>query len=67
MAGALLIAAAVLAVFGVTGAPAKKGKAKIRNPGQLVTATQAYTLDKVDDYQRLTLSCPGGMPTYGGG
>jgi hypothetical protein len=67
LAGALLIAAAGLAVFGATGAPAKKGKAKVRNPGQLVTATQAYTLDKVDDYQRLTVSCPGGKQPYGGG
>jgi hypothetical protein len=67
LAGALLIAAACLAVLGATGAPAKKAKAKIRNPGQLVTATQGYTLDKVDDYQRLTVSCPGGKQPYGGG
>jgi hypothetical protein len=67
LVGALLIAAAGLTVLGATGAPAKKAKAKIRNPGQLVTATQAYTLDNVDDYQRLTVSCPGGKQPYGGG
>jgi hypothetical protein len=67
LAGVLLIAAAGFAVLGATGAAAKKAKAKIRNPGQLVTATQNYTLDKVDDYQRMTVMCPGGKEPYGGG
>jgi hypothetical protein len=67
LAGTLLIAAASLAVLGTTGAPAKKQKAKVRNPGHLVTATQSYQLDKVDDSQRMTVSCPGSKEPYGGG
>jgi hypothetical protein len=66
-AGGLLIAAAAWAALGPAGAPAKKKKAKVRNPGQLVVATQGYHLDKVDDYQRLTVSCTGGKEPYGGG
>src|SRR4051812_39942007 len=64
---ALLAAAIALAVLGPAGAPAKKPKAKVRNPGHLITATQTYHLDKVDDYQRMTVSCPGGKEPYGGG
>jgi hypothetical protein len=63
-AGAVLIA--VLAL-GVAPGLAKKQKAKVRNPGTLVTATQGYTLDKVDDYTRMTVSCPAGKEPYGGG
>jgi hypothetical protein len=65
-AGTLLIVAAGLAALGPAGAPAKK-KAKVRNPGKLVTATQEYRFDKVDEYQRLTVSCPNGKEPYGGG
>jgi hypothetical protein len=64
---ALLAAATALAALGPAGAPAKKPKAKVRNPGHLITATQTYHLDKVDDYQRMTVSCPGGKEPYGGG
>jgi hypothetical protein len=66
VAGILLLALALIAVLGPTLAPAKQ-KSKVRNPGHLVTATQSYTLDKVDDRQRLTVSCPGGKEPYGGG
>jgi hypothetical protein len=66
-AGALLIAAVCVAALGPAGAPAKKTKAKVRNPGKLVTATQGYTLDKVDDRTRMTVGCPGGKQPYGGG
>jgi hypothetical protein len=67
VAGALLLAAAVLAALVATGATAKKPKAKVKNPGNLVTATQTYHLDKVDDRQRMTVSCPGSKEPYGGG
>jgi hypothetical protein len=65
--GALLLTVALTAVLGPALAPAKKPKAKVRNPGNLVTATQTYHLDKVDDYQRMTVGCPGGKEPYGGG
>jgi hypothetical protein len=64
---ALLVAAVAVAVLVPALAPAKKPKAKVRNPGKLVTATQTYHLDKVDDYQRMTVGCPGGKEPYGGG
>jgi hypothetical protein len=64
VAGAALLIAATLAVLGPTLAPAKK---KLRSPGKLVTATQSWTLDKVDDRQRMTVMCPGGKEPYGGG
>jgi hypothetical protein len=64
---ALLTATAIVAALGPALAPAKKPKAKVRNPGHLVTATQPYRLDKVDDYQRMTVGCPGGKEPYGGG
>jgi hypothetical protein len=67
VAGALLVAAVGLAVLGPASAPAKKGKAKVRNPGHLVVATQSYTLDKPDDRTRMTVGCPGGKEPYGGG
>ena len=67
VAGTLLLAAVGLAVLGPAFAPAKKGKAKIRNPGHLVVATQGYTLDKADDRTRMTVECPGGKEPYGGG
>jgi hypothetical protein len=66
--GALLsLAVAGFALLGPGWATAKKSKAKVRNPGHLVTAAQGYTLGTVDDYQRLTVSCPGGREPYGGG
>jgi hypothetical protein len=65
--GALLVALIGFAVLGAAGAPAKKPKAKVKNPGHLVTATQTYHLDKVDDRQRMTVSCPGGKEPFGGG
>lgn len=65
VAGTLLIAAAGLAALWPAGAPAKK--AKVRNPGQLVVATQGYTLDQVDDRTRMTVGCPGAKEPYGGG
>lgn len=67
VAGTLLVAAVGLAVLGPALAPAKKGKAKVRNPGHLVVATQGYTLDKADDRTRMTVGCPGGKEPYGGG
>jgi hypothetical protein len=60
-----LVTAAIVAVLGPALAPAKK--AKVRSPGKLVTATQTYHLDKVDDRQRMTVGCPGGKEPYGGG
>jgi hypothetical protein len=60
------VLAAVLAV-GIALAPAKKKKPKIRNPGTLTLATQTYSLKDVDQYQRLTVVCPGGQSPYGGG
>ena len=65
-AGALLIVAAGLAALGPAGAPAKK-KAKLRNPGHLIVATQGYHLDQVDNRQRMTVGCLGGKQPYGGG
>jgi hypothetical protein len=65
VAAALLTAAVLVAALGPSLAPAKKSK--VRNPGNLVTATQTYTLDKVDDRTRMTVSCPGGKEPYGGG
>jgi hypothetical protein len=62
---ALLAAVAVVAAVGPALAPAKK--AKVRNPGKLVTATQTYQLDKVDDRTRMTVGCPGAKEPYGGG
>ena len=67
MAGALLVVAVGFGVLGPASAPAKKGKAKVRNPGKLVVATQGYTLDKLDDRTRMTVGCPGGKEPYGGG
>jgi hypothetical protein len=67
LAAMLLAAVAIVAALGPALAPAKKPKAKVRNPGQLVTATQSYQLDKVDDRQRMTVMCPGGKEPYGGG
>jgi hypothetical protein len=67
VAGALLALIAGLAALGPAGAPAKKKKAKVRNPGTLVVASQGYTLNRVDDQQRLTVGCPGGKEPYGGG
>lgn len=67
VAGALLAVAAGLALLGPALAPAKKGKSKLRSPGKLVVATQGYTLDKVDDRTRMTVSCPGGKEPFGGG
>jgi hypothetical protein len=66
-AGMLLLVAVGIAALLPALAPAKKAKAKVRNPGHLVTATQGYTLDKVDAYQRMTVMCPGGKEPYGGG
>jgi hypothetical protein len=65
VAGMLLTAAAIVAAVVPVLAPAKKSK--VRNPGKLVTATQTYHLDKVDDRTRMTVSCPGGKEPYGGG
>jgi hypothetical protein len=62
--GALMMAALV-AVLVPALAPAKK--AKVRSPGKLVTATQTYHLDKVDDRARMTVNCPGSKEPYGGG
>ena len=45
IAGTLLAIAAGLVVLGPALAPAKKGKAKVRSPGKLVTASQGYTLE----------------------
>jgi len=67
IAGTLLVIAAGLVAIGPALAPAKKGKAKVRSPGKLVTASQGYTLDKVDDRTRMTVGCPGGKEPYGGG
>src|SRR6188474_1027567 len=67
IAGTLLVIAAGVIVLGPALAPAKKGKAKVRSPGKLVTASQGYTLDKVDDRTRMTVGCPGGKEPYGGG
>lgn len=67
VAGALLAVAAGLALLGPALAPAKKGKSKLRSPGKLVVAAQGYTLDKVDDRTRMTVSCPGGKEPFGGG
>ena len=36
----LLLASALIIALGPAQAPAKKPKAKVRNPGHLVTATQ---------------------------
>jgi hypothetical protein len=66
-AGVLLLGTAIIVALAPTLAPAKKPKSKVRNPGHLVTATQSYQLDKVDDRQRMTVSCPGGKEPYGGG
>jgi hypothetical protein len=66
-AGVLLLAAVLIAALGPALAPAKKAKPKLRNPGRLVTATQTYRLDQVDDRQRMTVSCPGKKEPYGGG
>jgi hypothetical protein len=66
-AGMLLVVAVGIAGLLPALAPAKKSKAKVRNPGHLVTATQGYTLGTVDDYQRMTVMCPGGKEPYGGG
>ncbi len=62
----LLLIAAVIAVLVPGLAPAKK-KTKVRNPGHLVTARQAYHLDQVDERTRMTVSCPGSKEPYGGG
>jgi hypothetical protein len=67
VAGVLLVATALIAALGPALAPAKKPKAKVKNPGHLVTATQTYHLDKVDDRQRMTVSCPGNKEPFGGG
>jgi hypothetical protein len=67
VAGALLATVVLIAALAPALAPAKKAKAKVRNPGKLVMATQTYRLDKVDDYQRMTVGCPGGKEPYGGG
>jgi hypothetical protein len=64
---ALAFAASLAALLGPGLAPAKKSKAKVRNPGHLVLGTQSYTLDKVDDRTRMTVSCPGSKEPYGGG
>jgi hypothetical protein len=61
------LSALLVAVLAPALAPAKKKKAKVRNPGTLVTATQGYQLDKVDDRQRMTVGCPSGKEPYGGG
>ena len=67
VAGALLAVAAGLALLGPALAPAKKGKSELRSPGKLVVATQGYTLDKVDDRTRMTVSAPGAStPTAAG-
>jgi hypothetical protein len=66
-AGVLLLGTAIIVALAPTLAPAKKPKSKVRNPGHLVTATQSYQLDKVDDRQRMTVSCPGSKEPYGGG
>lgn len=65
VAAMLLAAATTIAVVGTALAPAKKSK--VRSPGKLITATQGYQLDKVDDRTRMTVSCPGGKEPYGGG
>jgi hypothetical protein len=64
IAGTLLLAMAALAVLAPAGAPAKK---KLRSPGHLVTATQSYHLDTVDDRTRMTVGCPGAKEPFGGG
>ena len=63
--GTLLAVLAGLIALGAAGAVAKKPK--VRNPGHLVMATQSYQLDKVDDRQRMTVSCPGTKEPFGGG
>jgi hypothetical protein len=65
VAGVLLVATALIAALGPSLASAKKPK--VRNPGHLVMATQTYNLDKVDDRQRMTVSCPGTKEPFGGG
>src|SRR4051794_4631766 len=67
VAGTLVGAIRLVAALAPSLAPAKKPKAKVRNPGHLVTATQTYRVDKVDDRQRMTVSCPGKKEPYGGG
>jgi hypothetical protein len=67
LAAAALLTAVIVAALGTAPAPAKKPKAKVRNPGHLVTATQSFRVDKVDEYQRMTVSCPAGKEPYGGG
>jgi hypothetical protein len=66
-ATAMLSIAAIVVALVPALAPAKKAKSKVRNPGHLVSATQTYQFDKVDDYQRMTVSCPAGKEPYGGG
>jgi len=62
IAGTLPVIAAGLIVLGPALA-----SAKVRSPGKLGTASQGYTLDKVDDRTRMTVGCPGGKEPYGGG
>ena len=64
-AAMLLVAALAIAALVPALAPAKKKR--VRSVGKLVTATQTYTLDKVDDRTRMTVMCPGGKEPYGGG
>jgi hypothetical protein len=65
VAGALVVVIALVAILVPALAPAKK--AKVRNPGKLLTSTQSYQLGQVDDRQRMTVSCPGSKEPYGGG
>jgi len=59
---------ALVAVASLAGvAPAAAKKKRVRNPGPLSLATQAFTLNHVDQYERMTVGCPGGLAPYGGG
>jgi hypothetical protein len=63
---AALVLVAALAVV-IAPASAKNKKGKVRQTGPLTLATQSYRIDAVDQYQRLTVGCPGGQSPYGGG
>jgi hypothetical protein len=62
------LATAVLALAGLILAISPvAAKKKIRSPGRLSLVTQTFKLDKVDEYNRLTVACPGSQKPYGGG
>jgi hypothetical protein len=66
IAAAALLLVGALAV-GIGSAVAKKKKPKVRNPGPLTLATQTFKLDTIDQYQRMTVGCPGSLAPLGGG